>query len=781
MPYIKEAPIACTVGLLIALSSLLINPWIGQNYRDNIVNYRDVMLIYFWSSLSLGLLVAVVGWWLYRRNTAKAAIAVLIVICFALIALFDRLLLAYFGLPYWIPDSSAHYSHRPSSIRTWWVDNPTTSFRRGLQDRLISINSHGHHDDDFPLQKPKGELRGLLLGGGVTMGYGVDADEAYANQLEEILRSNDTRFLSHQMINAGVQGYSTAQELQILEKSLVTEPDFIAVGFCLDDIVEPYWYDERFGGTGWFYGVSQSSSSLLGYLLNETGYGRLIQQVRKRQYGQEEVGSLYQKYSVKEMATTSPADLRFRRGWQNALDGLDEIYALAEAHNIPVVLLIFPYTFQLFNDELKRPQEILIEHARRHSVEYIDFARGFEEVLHGDLIEFFGQRQKPLPPRLERDGFYALQQDCYFLDGNHFTGHGHCIVAARLAEYLHTSNLVELDPATLGAVGERPRCEHICLLSPATSADLSSILRVAQYLLGMGDLETMEQFYIETLADSDDEDEMAQILNLLGNLYFTQKQFDQALHTYQRVLPLAPQYPRLYGNIAASLENLGRLEEAAHYYEDAIHLNPLNHLFYHNLGKIRLTQGDKQGAVEAFQKAVQLESDDIDTFLILSRLYREDGQQERALKIDRLLIEDDLSGTSSEVYTQLGINFYNSGRFDDAIKAYRRALERDEDNLVARINLGWIHLTEGAPDEAIREYRSILARRPHEVAQFNLGLAYLVKGEFETARKIYAQGIEQFGAELGEKIGAVDDLEDLIAQGVHVPEVKKILQTYWHR
>jgi hypothetical protein len=49
------------------------------------------------------------------------------------------------------------------------------------------------------------EFRGLMLGDSITMGHGVTRNEAFANQLEEMMKARHPT-ASFQIINAGVQG-----------------------------------------------------------------------------------------------------------------------------------------------------------------------------------------------------------------------------------------------------------------------------------------------------------------------------------------------------------------------------------------------------------------------------------------------------------------------------------------------------------------------------------------------------------------------------------------------
>jgi len=56
------------------------------------------------------------------------------------------------------------------------------------------------------------------------MGHGVSKDETLANQLERLLAGSSKPFTSFQVINAGVQGYSTfREEAVVLEHAILTD------------------------------------------------------------------------------------------------------------------------------------------------------------------------------------------------------------------------------------------------------------------------------------------------------------------------------------------------------------------------------------------------------------------------------------------------------------------------------------------------------------------------------------------------------------------------------
>lgn len=358
----------------------------------------------------------------WTTSDTIASLSLMFATC-ALILLSDRLLLAYFGLPLWIPDVDNHYKHRPNAVRSWGIH---------YNNKLIQINSYGHHDDDFPLKKGAGNFRGLMLGDSITMGHGLSREETFANQLEVLLNSTNRR--PAQIINTGVQGYSTFQEYNTFLASLVFEPDFVAIGFCMNDLAEPFVADDRFGGIGVdYHGITQASSVWTSYLLNETGYGRLVQDLRTRQKSVE-LAKRWEMFSVKEITQTSFADAKFSENWRIVLADLDKIYALAKERNIRIVLLIFPYTFQFTNAKFQEPQRILIQHAKSRDVDVIDFTEVFGKLIFDEhIVQLLMQNGFS-----ERDirALYDDKIQRYFLDSDHFTVEGHKIVASILYDYV---------------------------------------------------------------------------------------------------------------------------------------------------------------------------------------------------------------------------------------------------------------------------------------------------------------------------------------------------------
>lgn len=418
------------------LSAIRINPWVGAWFRGSRApDYADVQWSFFVTAM---VSAAVIAWFAWRISKGKgwADGAALLVVMIAGVCLSDRYLLTHLRLSLWEHDSELHYRHRPGAQRTIGT--------RPVQG-IYSINRWGHHDTEFPREKPSGEFRALMLGDSVTMGYGVPYDGTFSAQLEEELREKAAGYASYEVINTGVHGYATYQELRVFEESLAFEPDFVAIGFCLNDVTEPFVVSEEYGGVGLdYHGVSQTPSPFVGWLSNETGFGRLAQRLSLKSKSVD-AAKRTEIYNVRRMAEVSDSDPAMQEAWRITLANLEAVYDLARENGKPIVLLVFPFTFQLLDEGARQPQQILLEHAARHGVDAIDFApiferRVFDDPEHLEFLKDGGYSKE------EIGNFYKWRIDEYFYDEDHFTSEGNAIVARELFRFLGEKGIVERNP-----------------------------------------------------------------------------------------------------------------------------------------------------------------------------------------------------------------------------------------------------------------------------------------------------------------------------------------------
>lgn len=103
-------------------------------------------------------------------------------------------------------------------------------------------NNLGFRDKDRDIRKKEGQYRLLALGDSYTFGSGVKRiDDIYTSILErELNEKHADENRSYEVINTGVNGLNTAQELNWLsQKGKNLRPDFIILGYVLNDADSP--------------------------------------------------------------------------------------------------------------------------------------------------------------------------------------------------------------------------------------------------------------------------------------------------------------------------------------------------------------------------------------------------------------------------------------------------------------------------------------------------------------------------------------------------------------
>lgn len=122
------------------------------------------------------------------------------------------------GLRINLPDS--HYRHKSADVTVWF-----------------DINQRGFRDErDFSYAKPAGRKRIVSLGDSFTIGYEVAVEATFSRVLQDELRAAG---LDVEVINAGVSGYSNAEECLLLERELFKyDPDVVVVSYYVNDSID---------------------------------------------------------------------------------------------------------------------------------------------------------------------------------------------------------------------------------------------------------------------------------------------------------------------------------------------------------------------------------------------------------------------------------------------------------------------------------------------------------------------------------------------------------------
>ncbi len=222
--------------------------------------------------------------------------------------------------------------------------SPTKGYE--LDPEHPHINQYGLRDREFALTKPPNTFRIVTLGDSFTYGAGVALEASYVKQLEVKLNANpDAQDVRYEVLNAGIPGYNTHQEfIHLQEVALQFDPDAILLGFTLSDAELGYFGLKNMGNQSWPKCVKQwmkDNVALYGFF--KLRLKRLLDRVESIRHGTETGG-------MAVLPLRLALEGRPSEGWDLCRKSLEDFAAAAKARNIPIILAIYPFLWQL-NDQ----------------------------------------------------------------------------------------------------------------------------------------------------------------------------------------------------------------------------------------------------------------------------------------------------------------------------------------------------------------------------------------------------------------------------------------------
>jgi len=270
----------------------------------------------------------------------------------------------------------------------------------------VRINEHGLRGPLVELAKPEGVRRVLFLGDSVTFGFGVEeTDDVFPFRVGRALER--ALGLRVEVVNAGVGGWSPWQELAYLEREgLDYRPDLLVIGFVLNDVTEKLSL-VRYGGRHEGWQLARTARGTLDRWLSMSALATVAREgAAVLRFGSDvRLGAQAVETADVRRLVLEPDS--FPQAWRITLGNVERIAELGRRHEIPSLLVIFPYAFQLESRAATAtPQRRLLEFGRSRDLPTLDLLPALAE----------------LGPRAA------------FLDPSHLSRAGHARAAERIAQ-----------------------------------------------------------------------------------------------------------------------------------------------------------------------------------------------------------------------------------------------------------------------------------------------------------------------------------------------------------
>lgn len=239
----------------------------------------------------------------------------------------EGLLRAFGYVPYFLNRHAFIPSYDQATVYTL-----KPGFRGYYAGNIISVNSQGFRGDEID-QNDTSALRIAIIGDSVAFGQGVAEDETLSELLET--RLQDKTGDRVEVVNLGVPGYDTCQELQRFEQNMERiKPQVAVLVYYLNDTEESLITVKD--------GIVISSDIRTGLI------GNIMAAARKSSYA---YNLIWTNWQVIKHRLSGSADYktvvarRFNddyRGWQRSRECLAALASLTKLQSIRLVVIPFP-------------------------------------------------------------------------------------------------------------------------------------------------------------------------------------------------------------------------------------------------------------------------------------------------------------------------------------------------------------------------------------------------------------------------------------------------------
>ena len=306
------------------------------------------------------------------------------------------------------------------------------SFLDGVKT-TVAINSAGMRDREYPVVKPLGKKRIVVLGDSFVSGLEVNSDEVFTEVMEQSLPKN------WEVLNFAVNGYGPTQEyLMLKEKVLAYKPDIVLIVIYVRND-----FDDALGLLYWNAGHQRPKANIdeHGKLIFENipvpiafhalkANSRLFQLVHKRLSGRKSVINIPPEarlFKKEESAEVGRAKKVMR-------EIIKKAHHLSHENGADFVVVVAPSMVQVYPDNYWNAIK------KRYHLRDEDYdLLVLNKVLERTCTDL-GVPLLDLTPALRARA--AAGKTLYYPLNTHWNTLGHSVVGEAITKYLNDTGLV---------------------------------------------------------------------------------------------------------------------------------------------------------------------------------------------------------------------------------------------------------------------------------------------------------------------------------------------------
>jgi uncharacterized protein (TIGR02466 family) len=191
---------------------------------------------------------------------------------------------------------------------------------------------------------------------------------------------------------------------------------------------------------------------------------------------------------------------------------------------------------------------------------------------------------------------------------------------------------------------------------------------------------------------------IAEIYVNLGILYSQLNENNPAIENYKKALQLKPNLTMAHFNLATLLQAQGQLSSAALHYQQALAMQPNFVEALANLGTVLQLQGHLKEAKQCYQRTLHFRNDAQGQFN-LGTVLHDLGEHESAIQAFQTALQ--LDTQFADAWNNLGETLRDKGEMTEAVRCYKHALQVQPQHDRALYNLGEFYCLADQLTEAI--------------------------------------------------------------------------------
>ena len=209
----------------------------------------------------------------------------------------------------------------------------------------------------------------------------------------------------------------------------------------------------------------------------------------------------------------------------------------------------------------------------------------------------------------------------------------------------------------------------------------------------------------------DPKDEIG-VLKLLGEVQrlMERRKFARSAQLMAEGLKQDPTNPLGITYLASSFENLGDFPRAIQLYQKAIGMRVQTDQIFSRLGKDYLRTHQLEKAVQAMQRASELNPTDLDNLSNLGAANLQLGRTEEARRAFEAITAQ--SDRYAPAFNGLGLVAISQRDSEAAVRNFRKAVEADPTEMEPLLNLAFLYKRSGQKQQALHCFQTFLEKAP---------------------------------------------------------------------